>query len=325
MFQKPVSILFFLLLSFAAVQGHSVNGFVPCTGWGICKKDSKEVIVLRKFMKEGHCWYFVVYPQSLATGIVPADSISVNQASWEMIRSRYSGMPYIRALKQAGLSGGNLQNAGFTRLNSLHGGIIITIDLCPSPRALDRIVFTELLREAGKTMNPVPIAVAVTGQWLRMHHSDFKWLDSLEKAGDLSVVWINHSFHHFTYDNVPLNINFMAAPGTDVDSEVLSNESEMIRNNIMPSVFFRFPGLVSDTVIYNKVLQLGLIPIGSDAWLAKGQKPSDGSIVLIHANGNDPAGVRAFISLLKIRSADLLSKRWRLFDLRQSLADDVSR
>jgi len=78
---------------------------------------------------------------------------------------------------------------------------------------------------------------------------------------------------------------------------------------IVPSVFFRFPGLVSDREIYRKILNLGLIPVGSDAWLAKRQQPSYGSIVLIHANGNEPLGVRDFIDLLKNKRADVLSKR----------------
>lgn len=72
------------------------------------------------------------------------------------------------------------------------------------------------------------------------------------------------------------------------------------------------------------VLNLGLIPIGSDSWLSKGQSPINGSIVLIHANGNDPVGVSDFLILLKNKRADVLSKRWELFDLRESIARDFS-
>ena len=41
---------------------------------------------------------------------------------------------------------------------------------------------------------------------------------------------------------------------------------------------------------------LGLIPLGSDAWLAKNEWPREGSIVLVHANGNEPLGVRRLMS-----------------------------
>jgi len=34
-----------------------------------------------------------------------------------------------------------------------------------------------------------------------------------------------------------------------------------------------------------------MIPIGSDAWLAKNQWPKEGSIVLVHANGHELIGI----------------------------------
>jgi hypothetical protein len=32
------------------------------------------------------------------------------------------------------------------------------------------------------------------------------------------------------------------------------------------------------------------LPIGSDAWLANKVKPKEGSIILLHGNGNEPYG-----------------------------------
>jgi hypothetical protein len=217
-----------------------------------------------------------------------------------------------------------LQDAGFKRFLPSQNGIDITIDLCPSQLPLDRIVFTDLINEIGMVEKPVPVAVSVTGLWIKWHPRDLKWLDSLGRAGDLDIVWINHSYNHFTYKDVPLKENFMMAPGTDINSEVLRTEIALLQKNIVPSVFFRFPGLVSDRRIYDKILYFGLIPLGSDAWLAKGEWPKNGSIVLIHANGNDRLGVRDFINLLKNKRAEMLSNRWELFDLRESLIKDVS-
>jgi hypothetical protein len=169
------------------------------------------------------------------------------------------------------------------------------------------------------------VAVSITGQWISRHPGDLQWLDSLVRTNELSIVWINHSYNHFTYKNVPLKMNFMLAPGTRIDDEVLKTEIALLQRNILPSIFFRFPGLVSDREIYRKILNLGLIPVGSDAWLAKGQWPKDGSIVLIHANGNEPLGIKDFIDLLKIKYNDVLSGRWELYDLRESLVRDKSR
>jgi hypothetical protein len=98
-----------------------------------------------------------------------------------------------------------------------------------------------------------------------------------------------------------------------------------MQKGITPSVFFRFPGLVSDHEIFEQILNLGLIPIGSDSWLAKGQWPDTGSVVLIHANGNEPVGVHNFIYLLKIKHAEALANRWELYDLRESLVNEESK
>lgn len=320
---KYITIVVLAILSPAVNFGQRISNYVPFTGWGYNVNNSEEVIILRKFLKDGHNCYFVLYPISLSTKILPADSISVNQESWEKIKARYSSTPYIKALQVDEMHSYSIQDAGFKRFLPSQKGIDLTIDLCPSQRPLDRIVFNDLISEIGVAEKPVPIAVSVTGQWMNKHPEDLDWLDSLAKTGELSIVWINHSYNHYTHKNVPLKNNFMLSPGTDINSEVLLTEITMLEKDIIPSVFFRFPGLVSDREIYNKILELGLIPVGSDAWLAKGQWPNNGSIVLIHANGNELIGVRDFINLLKDKRSDVLSKRWELFDLRESLIDNL--
>ncbi len=322
---KLIRILILVTLSVTNVSGQNISDYMTFTGWGVCKNNSKEIIILRKFFRNGTNNYFTVSPQSLRTKVFPSDSISVNQVSWETIKSRYYTTPYMRALNQAELYSDTLQDAGFTRFLPSQKGIDITIDLCPSQHPLDRIVFTDMINEIGLVEKPVPVAVCVTGRWINRHPGDLKWLDSLCRVDELSIVWINHSYNHFTYKNVPLKKNFMLAPGTDINSEVLETEVALLQKNIVPSIFFRFPGLVSDLEIYNKILNLGLIPLGSDAWLAKGQFPGDGSIVLIHANGNESVGVRDFIDLLKNKRLEVLSKRWEFFDLRESLIDQLSK
>ena len=320
---KFLRILLLVMLPATAIFGQTIGNYTAFTGWGVCRNNSEEVIILRRFVKSGRACCFTISPQSLKTKILTEDSVNIHQASWEIIRSRYSSTPYLLAMKQAEKYSDNFQNAGFKRFQPSQKGIDITIDLCPSQLPLDRIVFTDLINEIGQVEKPVPIAVSVTGRWIRWHPGDLKWLDSLERTGELDIIWINHSYNHYTYKDVPLNKNFMMAPGTDITSEVLRTEIALLQKNIVPSIFFRFPGLVSDQVMYNKILSFGLIPVGCDAWLAKGQWPTNGSIVLIHANGNDQLGVRDFIKLLKNKREEVLSKRWELFDLRESLIEDV--
>jgi hypothetical protein len=87
---------------------------------------------------------------------------------------------------------------------------------------------------------------------------------------------------------------------------------------IVPSVFFRFPGLVSDKDHVLAVMAYGLIPVGSDAWLGKNEQPKVGSIVLVHANGNEPIGVRRFLRLIREERQSIVHKEWLLLDLRES-------
>ena len=92
-------------------------------------------------------------------------------------------------------------------------------------------------------------------------------------------------------------MNFLLEKGTDISAEVLKTEIVLLQKGLRPSIFFRFPGLVSGKSVFMKIVDFGLIPLGSDAWLSKGQKPGNGSIVLIHANGNDPYGIRIWTAL----------------------------
>jgi hypothetical protein len=94
----------------------------------------------------------------------------------------------------------------------------------------------------------------------------------------------------------------------------------MIDNGLLPSAFFRFPGLVSDPKLVRRVISYGLIPVGSDAWLAKNQAPSPGSIVLVHGNGNEPIGIERFLALVKKERTAIREKHWLLFDLRRSVS-----
>jgi hypothetical protein len=109
------------------------------------------------------------------------------------------------------------------------------------------------------------------------------------------------------------------SPGTDLSYEILANEKLMLKNGLMPSIFFRCPGLVSDRAIIEKLLSFGLIAVGSDAWLAKGQQAHNGSIVLIHGNGNEELGVRDFIRLLQTESGAIKAKHWTLYSLSEGL------
>ncbi|HNX44694.1 MAG TPA: hypothetical protein PKI35_09680 [Bacteroidales bacterium] len=322
---ETLIILSWMMLTCNPGNSKPVTDYQLFTGWGTLRRNSEKVIVIRQFKRDNQKFYLTVSPETLLTRVINADSIKVISGSWQTVSSRFRNTPYIAAIREARSKDGGLQDAGITKFRPSQKGIDLTIDLCPSHRPLDRVVFTDLIHELGRIESPVPVGISVTGRWMNMHAGDLKWLDSLQQSGLLDIVWINHTYNHNVSKSAPVKKNFMLEPGTDINGEVLKTEVAMLENGILPSVFFRFPGLVSNSAIFDKILNYGLIPVGSDAWLAKGQYPEYGSIVLIHANGNEPVGVRDFIRLLGQKQAEILSKRWELFDLRESIIDDETR
>ena len=147
-------------------------------------------------------------------------------------------------------------------------------------------------------------------------------LKKLQQDKEIYITWVNHSFNHHVSPTAPLKENFLLEHGTDIYFEVTETEKAMLKNGLLPSVFFRFPGLVSDQQLVNTITNFGLIPIGTDAWLAKGQQPQAGSIVLIHGNGNEPTGVNDFIKLLQSKTKQIASKQWLLYDLSESVDEE---
>jgi hypothetical protein len=150
---------------------------------------------------------------------------------------------------------------------------------------------------------------------MQSHQNDFQWLLKQEALGNLEITWVNHSFHHYFNPKLPLRDNFLLEKGTVIADEVLLNEQVMLENGLVPSIYFRFPGLVSSKVIFDQILSYGLLPLGSDAWLAKGQLIKKGSLVLVHANGNEPLGLSIFLSMLKRNEDDIKKKKWQLWDI----------
>ena len=279
----------------------------------------KNVLILRKYEQSGKIFFLGLDPVKLQTQIFHSEQISVKTLSMKGLISVYKNTPYVNALEAALKKSYPLQDAGITHGFPQEHGITLTIDLCPSKKPLDRIIFTSLITEFSKTERPVPVALSITGKFMLDHPDDIQWLKGLVEAGEISVTWVNHTYNHNYDPKIPLRSNFLLEPGTDLNFEILGTEIAMLERGLTPSVFFRFPGLVSDQKIVGLVVASGLIPVGSDAWLAKGQRPETGSIVLIHGNGNEPVGVKDFIKLLQTRKSEVLNHQWLLYDLHESV------
>lgn len=164
-------------------------------------------------------------------------------------------------------------------------GVVLSGDLCPSSKGIEQKVIDSLARSKNSTLY-----VCISGRWIDCHLDELKKL----RREPINIVWVNHSMTHRYEKKANVNDDFLCLLNTDLQTEVLDMERKMFELGLIPSPFFRYPGLISSPTVANYVISLGLIPLGAEAWLAKGENPRKGSVVLIHLNGNEPLGIRLF-------------------------------
>jgi hypothetical protein len=258
-------------------------------------------VAIRSFKSNGVAHLLVVDPVSFKTSDLPASAVHLSASPpGEKLHSS----PYLQAVETYTGAPYRLQNGGATRADSAADGVFLTVDLCPSKRPFEYQLF-ETAEKLGQG-SPVPVAVCISGVWLVNHPEELSYLKKQVAAGKLAITWVNHSYHH-TYDpKAELARNFVLTPGTNFMEEVLGLERELLAHDLIPSPFFRYPGLVSDARTMQQLGLLSLIPIGADAWLAKGEKPRKGSFILVHGNGNEPKGIKLALPMLEGKELRLL-------------------
>jgi len=311
---------FYYLLSLLVTlsSGATISQYSPCL-FALDSEGIPSLVAIRKGVMANDSVFLAVDPRLLSTQLVKKRDRTVRELSSGLFDSLFGKTAYAALLADARACDLPMQDAGITHGASTQQGIDLTVDLCPSKKPLDRSFFVSLIDAFAKEERPVPVSISVTGVWMKEHPGDFRWLTALADSGDLLITWINHSYSHRFDKAKPLQKNFLLEKGTNLDSEVIRVEELLVDKGELPSIFFRFPGLVSDREMYLKVVSCGLVPVGSDAWLAKNQQPNNGSIVLVHANGNEPLGLKKFFKLIKDKSATIAEKEWFLYDLRESL------
>jgi len=253
-------------------------------------------LAIRRMQIDGNGMLLTVDPATLATRLEPEQDWSCADTDDE----RQKDTRYIRAVRSscAPHAGGAAPPSGVIANGGLvHGattGSFITGDLCPSRRPLDR-TFLEKLQAVE---SPLPLALSISGAWLIRHEADFQWLRDRERAGALKITWVDHSYHHPYVRGRRSADNFLLMPGVDMRAEILATEQLLIAGGETPSMFFRFPGLISNLGLMQVVSDYHLIVLGADAWLARSPRARPGDIILVHPNGNEPAGLEIFSTLL---------------------------
>ena len=288
---------------------------------GVVSIGNRKFVSLREFMRGDHSFLLVANPEDLKTSLVPLQECSHFQKGMSEIDKTFPTSVYVRALKAVLKHETSLQDAGIISTFPKEKGIVLSIDLCPSEKPLEKIIFTTLKDDFKNSNRPIPVSISITGHWMLNHKEDLNWLKFIQKRENFDITWVNHSYSHHYIKSLPLTLNFMLMKHTDTKGEVIKNEIMMLEKGLTPSVFFRFPGLISSKKLVDTISGYGLITIGSDAWLAKGQKPHQGSIVLIHGNGNEPYGVHKFLELLKSQQKEIHNNSWKLYGLGSSLEE----
>ncbi len=251
--------------------------------------NAKEHIAIRSFKFNKKKVFLIVDTQSLKTGIILQNSAIENSCTAQIANSRY-----IRLLKEIKSQPNKLENSGITSIKS---GVLLTTDLCPShKKGFEARLYKALIKYFP---NPVPVTVFITKRWINKHKKAFLQLKRWNKEKKLSITWGNHTALHRYLPKRDLKHNFVLLKNEHFIKDVLDLETALLQNGALPSVFFRFPGLVSDKKRVLQVCSLGLITIGTNAWLAKGEKIKEGSIILLHGNKNEPKGVDIFLRLLR--------------------------
>ncbi len=265
-------------------------------------EDGTLSIALRTFKRNNIPSFLIVNTNNLDTRVIPISQIFLNDgkngkrlgdyAQWQIastnyyqLLQKYTSEPYV------------MENYGITHAKSNIRGNILTVDMCQSSVPFEKKFFDNLAGLSNK--KPIPVAVSISGIWLLMHQNEFQHLLDLQEKNLLAITWVNHSFSHPYYDDLPFSNNFLLSDMINEEGEILLTEQYLLEQNQVPSIFFRFPGLISNKKLIMKIKKFGLLPLGADAWIAKHQAITQGGIILVHGNSNEHEGITELTPKLK--------------------------
>ncbi|MCC6137011.1 MAG: polysaccharide deacetylase family protein [Bdellovibrionaceae bacterium] len=265
-------------------------------------KSGESVISLRSFQLDDTDTNLIVDPKNLQTHIVLSSCLKSckNITAAELMVHHYGEL-----LGESMAAPYPTHNDGIIVGKNNSKELALTIDMCPSQKGISSNVYNKIVQVAEQTGNAFPVGIAMTKKWMQKYPTHFRWLKQMHQEGKIDILWINHSDTHPYNKNSSDENNFLLSPGVDFTKEVLGTEIALIKAGVTPSLFFRFPGLVSSQTLIEKLENWGLVALGSKAWLAKGEKPKAQSIILIHGNKNEPAGEKLFINYVETKTSDL--------------------
>lgn len=272
----------------------------------------KRLLVIRTLVIDGVSAKLVVDADRSTTALITAASYAERTraatASDDVARS-----PYLRSLADLSASTRALVSVDqdATVAPNVTEPFALTVDMCQSRKAWDKNLFEWAVRLSETTGAPVPIGIAMTGGWAQAHPNELEQIVAWQTSKKLDVTWINHSKTHPLHclDSACRRAEFLTAESVDFDEEVLGLERALLARGLLPSVIFRFPGLIHDASRLTRLNELSLMAIDADAWIAKDEGIKPRAVVLVHGNGNEPPGITGFLRAVAepARAANLRS------------------
>ena len=252
--------------------------------------DGRKAVAIREMTVAGQKLALLADPEALTTRLERAACWTCSEMSEDELKSTRMGRAISELAEAPGLiHRGFLQNAGLT--HGAAAGRFPHRRSLPEQTAARPGAFSPGSKRRARTRRS---RLSISGLWLIHHFADFRWLVDQRNSGRARHPVGRSHLSPPLSPQLPDAANFLLTKGVDPEAEILDTERLLIANGETPSLFFRFPGLVSSDPLMQAVSRFHLVTLGADAWLAKGQQPERGSIVLVHPNGNEPKGLALF-------------------------------
>lgn len=259
-------------------------------------QNQNKYMLIRKYEQESKIYFLGINLDTLRTSIIDSTrKLKLKKANQSiLLNSNYDALR-----KKAFENSISLSNAGINdSFSKKKDEVYLTIDMCPSSKQSYEKEFFEEFLDLKELNKKIPISIAITYKWVKDHKEEFL---SLITNPHLDITWINHSKNHYYNPKEELSKNFMLNIHNNLPEEIEEVEKMLLLNNQIPSILFRFPGLISNKKIVKELLDTySLIPLGTNNWLVKSNKAiTDGDIILVHGNLNEKAGVTILSEKLK--------------------------
>ncbi|MEJ5283460.1 MAG: polysaccharide deacetylase family protein [Brevinematales bacterium] len=164
--------------------------------------------------------------------------------------------------------------------------VLLTTDLCPTDEPLDTNFYKAIAETEKNTSNKIVFIIFFSGKWIEMHKNEFDWI----KTNNFNFISGNHTYSHYIIKE--------KFPNSELRNEIIKTELIMLKNGLIPSCFFRFPGLKYNPENLAILYEMNLLPLSVNFWGGQKSYPQK-SILLVHSNGSVPIEVKKFIKFLK--------------------------